>query len=172
MPDIKSEPENLRMEFTPPERLRFYSNPQGFLALELGGETYPRVQLRRALPFTDPTRYVCVTDMDDNELAVIEDIADLAEENRDLVMAELDLRYYYPVVTAINNIKEKLGTHYFALSIGAHEKNAAIKDISKNLRQLGGGMIILTDVDGNRFLIPDVYAIKKKNLRILEPYLY
>jgi len=172
MVDVKTEPDNLRMEFTPPENLRFYRNPQGFLALELGGETHSRIQLRRALPFTEPGRYVCVTDMDDNELAVVEDIESLGEENRELVLAELDLRYYYPVITDIKGVKEKLGTYYFEVSIGGHEKTAAIKDISKNLRQLGGGKIALTDVDGNRFLIPDVYAVKKKVLRALEPYLY
>ena len=182
---IQTEPEALRMEFTPPEDLRFFRNPQGFLALELkttpasghpsqegNCETYPRVQLRRALPFTLPGQYVCVTDMEDNELAVIEDIESLSDDNRELALAELGLRYYYPVVTDIKNIKEKLGTYYFDIVIGDHEKNAAVKDISKNLRQLGGGKIVLTDVDGNRFFIPDVYAIKKKILRALEPYLY
>jgi len=160
------------MEFTSPNKLRFYRNPQGFLALELDGKKYLRVQLRRAMPFSDPTRYVCVTDMDDNELAVIEDIAALADWQQELVCAELDLRYYYPVVTEIKDIKEKLGTYYFEICIGGYEKNAAIKDIGKNLRMLDGKTVILTDVDGNRFLIPDVYATKRKVLRRLEAYLY
>ena len=176
------EQNTLQTEFTPPDQLRFYRNPQGFLALEKfpsgegcpegGGVNYPRVQLRRALPFTDPTRWVCVADMDDNELALIEDIQAMGDHQRDLVCSELDLRYYYPVVTEIKSIKEKMGTYYFEVSIGGHEKNAAVKDISKNLRMLGGGTVVLTDVDGNRFMIPDVYAVKKKILRRLEAYLY
>ena len=166
------EQNTLQMEFTAPEKLHFYRNPQGFLALDLDDKSYPRVQLRRALPFSDPARWVCVTDMDDNELALIEDIAALGDNQRGLVCAELDLRYYYPVVTEIKSIKEKMGTYYFEVSIGGHEKNAAVKDISKNLRTLSGGTVVLTDVDGNRFLIPDVYAVKKKILRRLEAYLY
>ena len=166
------EPDILRTEFTPAEQLRFFRNPQGFLALELNGTTHARVQLNRALPLTAPTRYICVTDMDDKELAVIEDIDALSEENRALVGAELDLRYYYPVVTDVRDIKEKLGAYYLSVSIGDYEKNVAVKDISKNMRQLGGGALILTDVDGNRFHIPNVYEIRRKCLRVLEPYLY
>ena len=164
--------ETLLMEFTPVDQLEFYRNAQGFLALRTKDEDHLRVQVRRALPFTEPGRYVCITDMDDNELALIEDIGQLSEGQRALVCEELDLRYYYPVVTEVKSIKEKMGTYYFAVSIGEHEKSAAVKDISKNLRQLGGGKIILTDVDGNRFLIPDVYAIKRNVLRRLEAYLY
>lgn len=164
--------ETLQMQFTPVDQLRFFRNTQGFLALELNGETHPRVQVRRALPFTEPERYVCVTDMDDNELALIENIEQLSDHQREFVCEELDLRYYYPVVTDIKSIKEKLGTYYFAVLIGEHEKSAAVKDIGKNLRQLGGGCIVLTDIDGNRFLIPDVFVLKSKVLRRLEAYLY
>lgn len=173
MPVLHTEGEGaLRSEFTPPEALRFYRNPQGFLALRLAGKEYPRVQLRRALPFAAPEQYICVTDMEDEELAVIERIAGLEAEDRALVCAELALRYYYPVVEEISGIKEKMGTYYFTLRIGGQEKSVAVKDITKNLRQLEGGRIVLTDLDGNRFLIPDVYAIKRKSLRMLEPYLY
>jgi len=164
--------DTLQMNFTPPGELEFYRNAQNFLALKMGNKDHPRVQVRRALPLTDPMRYICVADMDDNELALLEDLAQLSEHQRELVCAELGLRYYYPVVTEIHSIKEKLGTYYFELSIGEHKKNAAIKDIGKNLRQLGGGAIVLTDIDGNRFFIPDVAAIKRRSLRALEPYLY
>jgi len=165
--------DTLSMTFTQPGDVRFFRNAQGFLSLELGGETHPRVQLRRALPLTDPTRFVCVADMDDNELAVLEDITQLDEEQADLVAAELDLRYYTPVITAVRGIKEKMGSYYIDLSIGEHKKNAAVKDITRNLRQLpGSNTIVLTDVDGNRYLIEDLRVVKPKALRLLEPYLY
>lgn len=165
--------DTLNMEFTQPGDVRFFRNVQDFLSLELGGKIYPRVQLRRALPLTDPTRFICVADMDDNELAVLEDITQLHEEQAVLVAAELELRYYTPVITAVHGIKEKMGSYYIDLSIGEHKKNAAVKDISKNLRQLpGSNTIVLTDVDGNRYLIEDLQVVKPKALRLLEPYLY
>ena len=165
--------DTLNMDFTAPHDVLFRRNAQGFLSLQLGGEIYPRVQLRRALPLTDPTRFICVADMDDNELALLEDITQLDEEQAELVAADLDMRYYTPVVTEIRSIKEKMGSYYIDLSIGEHKKNAAVKDITKNLRQLpGSSTVVLTDVDGNRYLIEDLNVVKKKALRLLEPYLY
>jgi hypothetical protein len=167
-----AEKEGLTTAFTPAADCRFYRNERGFLGLELGGADHKRVQLSRALPFSDPGRYLCVADMEGKEVAVLESLEDFGEEQRALLEAELGIRYFYPVVTQVKSIKEKMGSYYLDLAIGEYKKTIAVKDISKNLKQLGGGKIILTDVDGNRFLIPDVYQIQKKSLQMLEPYLY
>jgi hypothetical protein len=127
--------------FTPPGDCRFYRNPNGFLGLELRGEDYKRVQLSRALPFSDPERYLCVADMEGKEVAVLESLDDFGAEQRELLQAELGIRYFYPEVTQVKAVKEKMGAYYFSLLVGAenHEKTIAVKDISKNLKQLGGG---------------------------------
>jgi len=166
------EEQTMTAEFTPPEDCRFYRNANGFLGLELRGENHKRVQLSRALPFTAPGMYLCVADMEGKEIAVLEDLAAFDDASRELLEGELGVRYFYPQVTQVKSVKEKMGAYYFSLRVGDHEKTIAVKDISKNLKQLGGGRIILTDVDGNRFLIPDVYTVQKKSLRMLEPYLY
>ena len=168
----KAAEQTLLTEFTPAGECRFYRNANGFLGLELRGEDHKRVQLSRALPFTAPAMYVCVADMDNKEVAVLEDLGDFGEETLALLEEELGIRYFYPEVTQVKSVKEKMGSFYFDLMIGEYEKTIAVKDISKNLKQLGDGKIILTDVDGNRFLIPDVYGIHKKSLRMVEPYLY
>ena len=165
--------EDLIMGFTPPQACYFYRNERGFLALRINEEDYyKRVQLSRALPFTAPEQYICVTDMDDKEIAVLESLDLMDEATQALLREELGIRYFYPEVTQVKSIKEKMGSYYIELCIGTHEKTIAVKDISKNLKQLGGGRLIVTDVDGNRFAIPNVYEIHKKSLRMLEPYLY
>ena len=164
--------EDLLMEFTPPQACRFYRNGRGFLAMRLNNEEHHRVQLSRALPFTAPEQYICVSDMDDKEIAVLESLEALDEATQELLREELGIRYFYPEVTQVKSIKEKMGSYYIELCIGTHEKTIAVKDISKNLKQLGSGRLIVTDVDGNRFAIPNVYEIHKKSLRMLEPYLY
>jgi len=162
----------MAIAFTPPEECRFYRNARGFLGLKLRGEDYKRVQLSRALPFAAPGQYLCVADMADKEIALLESLELFDEESRALLEAELDIRYFYPEVTKIASVKEKSGAYYFSMTANGRESTVTIKDIGKNLRQLGEGRLILTDVDGNRFLIPDVYKIQKKSLRMLEPYLY
>ena len=169
---MSTEEQGLMTDFTPAADCRFYRNANGFLGLELGGEDYRRVQLSRALPFSAPEEYICVADMEGKEVAVLERLDEFEVGARELLEAELGIRYFYPVITQVKSIKEKMGSYYLDLAIGEHKKTIAVKDISKNLKQLGSGKIVLTDVDGNRFLIPDVYQIQKKSLQMLEPYLY
>ena len=167
-----TEEQGLTTEFTPAADCRFYRNANGFLGLALRGEDHKRVQLSRALPFSAPEQYICVADMEGKEIAVLESLDEFEADQKELLEAELGIRYFYPIVTQVKSIKEKMGSYYLDLAIGEYKKTIAVKDISKNLKQLGGGKIVLTDVDGNRFMIPDVYQIQKKSLQMMEPYLY
>ncbi len=164
--------DELRTDFSKAEDCVFYRNANGFLGMKTGETDHKRVQLRRALPFSAPDQYICVADMENKELAVLESLDGFDAETRALLEAELGIRYFYPIVTQVKSIKEKMGSYYLDLSIGEYRKTIAVKDIGKNLKQLGNGKLVITDVDGNRYLFLNIYKIQKKSLQMLEPYLY
>ena len=150
----------------------FYRNKNGFLAFKYQGKDYPRVQVLRAMPLTKPDVYICVNDMENNEIGILESLDSLEKSMADLVTEELGNRYYCPKISDISAIKEKMGFYYFDVLIGDYKKTFSIKDISKNIKQLHDGGIMLTDIDGNRYLIPDISKIAHKSARQLEPFLY
>ncbi|MGN1451861.1 MAG: DUF1854 domain-containing protein [Eubacteriales bacterium] len=155
-----------------PAEMEFYKNSRGFLGMRRSGEDCRRVKLSRMLPFAQPDKYICVADMDGHEIGIIRDVAELAEDQQALVREELDTRYYCPAVTAIRSIKERLGYFYFDAVFGDYKKTFAVKDISRSIKQISEKCIIITDVDGSRYLIPDIWAIDSKSRRNIEPYLY
>ena len=65
-----------------------------------------------------------------------------------------------------------MGYFYFDVKIGEYKKVFAVKDITKSIKMLDDQCIIITDVDGNRYLIGNVWAIDAKSRRRIEPYLY
>ncbi|MDR1734654.1 MAG: DUF1854 domain-containing protein [Oscillospiraceae bacterium] len=152
--------------------VHFCRNANGFLSAEIDGVSYDRVQLTRALPLTQPGAYIQIADMEGKELAIIEDLSALERAERALAEEELALRYFYPEVTKVHSMKEKLGSYYCKLQCGKVEKTIAIRDVSKNIKQLSGGRIMITDTEGNRFLIPDTKRIEKRSMRMIEPFLY
>lgn len=154
------------------ETLEFYKNPKGFIALHVGDKTYNRVKLSRILPFSEPFKYISVSEISGEEIGIIRDISRLPENQQELLKAELDSRYYCPEISVIETIKEKMGYYYFDVKIGEYKKIFAVKDISRSIRQINQESIIITDVDGNRYLIPDIWAINAKSRRKIEPYLY
>ncbi len=164
-------PETLKTEYVSPEKCVFSFNPNGFLAAEIDGKEYKRVILTRSLPLTLPDEYICISDIEKNELGIIEKIADFSKEQQEFIRAELSQRYYCPIIDKIESIKEKMGHFYFDVVIGGTKKSFAVKDITKSIRQHGDA-IDVTDIDGNRYRITDFDGIEAKSRRKLEPYLY
>jgi len=152
--------------------LEFYKNKNGFLAMRKGEQDYKRVRLTRAVPLTDPFSYVAVSDAEGKEIGIMKTLDGLPEGQRELVGAELDGCYYCPIIEEIFSIREKLGYFYFDVRLKETKRLFAVKDISRSIKQLDDGGIIINDVDGNRFIIADVETIKPKSRRKLEPYLY
>jgi hypothetical protein len=155
-----------------PKTLEFYINPKGFIALKNGDQDCRRVKLSRVLPFADPFKYIAVSDMSDKEIGIIRDLSDLPEEQQALIKKELESRYYCPVISEIVAIKEKMGYYYFDIKINDFKKVFAVKDVSRSIKQINDQCIIITDVDGNRYLIPDIWVIDVKSRRKIEPYMY
>ncbi|MBQ6065828.1 MAG: DUF1854 domain-containing protein [Clostridia bacterium] len=164
-------PETLTTDYLDPKVCEFYEYNGCFLGMRLNGEEHNRVILTRALPLNDPDNYVCVTDVERKELGIIEHIADFSAEQQSLIRKELSQRYFCPDITSITAIKEKMGHFYFDVKVGDYPMSFTIRDLVKNIR-CTEGHVILTDVDGNRFLISDLERIDKKSRRKLEPYLY
>ena len=164
-------PETLKAEYVNPEKCIFSVNPSGFLAAEIDGKVYKRVILTRTLPLSLPNEYICISDIEKNEVGIIEKIADFSPEQQKLINTELSQRYYCPVIDKIESIKEKMGNFYFDVVIGGVKKSFAVKDITKSIRQHGDA-IDVTDIDGNRYRITDFDSIEAKSRRKLEPYLY
>ena len=155
-----------------PNEITFFRNERGFLGAKTKERECRRVKLVRILPFAAPGEYISVEDMDNKELGILRAVSALSDDQRALVEAELDQRYYCPRVEGIGSIKEKMGYFYFEAKIAGTEKVFAVKDITRSIKQLDEHTIIITDVDGNRFLIPDIEKIDGSSRRKIEPYLY
>lgn len=158
------------------EKAEFYITPGGFTGLKYNGSDFKRITLRRALPIGQPMDYISVADPDNKEIGIIRALSDLSEEQRGIVAAELDTRYYCPAVYEVKSVKDKLGYVYFELVLcrdsRRYEKTCTVKDVSKNIRMLGDDRLIIFDVDGNRYIINSLKELDKKSLHRLEPYLF
>ena len=65
-----------------------------------------------------------------------------------------------------------MGHFYFETLIDGKEKSFTVRDLTRNLRFSGENTLLIFDVDGNRYIIPEYEKIEQKSRRLLEPYLY
>ncbi len=153
-------------------KAEFYLSGNGFVGLRYLDRDYKRVVFSRILPLNNPEEYISVMDTENKEIGIILSVRELRDGQAEIVRNELSKRYYCPAIQKITSVKEKMGYVYFDVTIKDRARNFAVKDVSRNIRQVGDQRIILFDVDGNRYLIEDTIALDKKSLRLLEPYLF
>jgi hypothetical protein len=158
------------------DQAEFYRTSGGFLGLKYKGEEHKRVSLRRALPMGQPDGYISVADDKNKEIGVIRDVHALLGGQAKLIAEELSRRYYSPTVREIKSVKDKLGYVYMELLVNgpdrAYERNCAVKDVNRNIRMVSEDVLIIFDVDGNRYIVESLSGLDKKSLKRIEPYLF
>lgn len=164
----------VQIEYLNPEKAHFYKNGDFLgLKLEKDGEVndHPRVFLHRMFPFEELWAHVSVLTADNEEVGLIAEVSDFAEDEAALLREELDSKYLMPTITAIHSLKEKFGFSTWKVESSIGTLEFTLRDTYRSMLKVGEGRVIITDSDGNRYEIPDVNQLDKKSYRKIELYL-
>ncbi len=153
-----------------------FSTKNGFLSMtktENGEEkVYDRVFLHRNFPFELLWEYVSVLDGDQVEIGIIFKIDDFDGEEKELLVKELERKYYEPRIKTIVSLKERYGFSYWNV-ICEDDRNVkfTMQDTFRNIIRVGEDKAILLDVDGNRFVIESIMGLDRKSHKKIELYM-
>ena len=153
-----------------------FETKNGFLAakVNLNGETseFDRVFLHRAFPFQLKWEYISVLDTEQNEIGIIFSVDDFDSDSQQLIINELERKYYEPQIKSVLSLKERYGFSYWTVTTTDSRKvNFTMQDTFRNIIRIGEDKAILLDVDGNRFVIESILALDSKSRRKIEIYL-
>jgi hypothetical protein len=137
------------------------------LALRLGERTWEQVKPVRAFPLTAPESCVFLLDTEGKEIGFIASVAQLAAPSREALQETLSLDYLCTVVQAITSVKSRHGVSTWDVRTERGSRTVHIKD-RNDIRKLPGNRVIITDVDGLRFEIPDASRLDDKSQGLLE----
>jgi hypothetical protein len=159
------------------KELKFYTADGGFMGLKHKDTDYKHVVVRRIMPLEYPMEYISLADHENKEIGILRDVNALADDQRVLVETELDNRYYSPQVIDVLSVKDKLGYVYMEMKLKnkqgrIYDKSCAIKDVSRNIRTLPNNCVLIFDVDGNRYTIPQIKEMNKQSQKKLDAYLF
>jgi hypothetical protein len=165
--------EMLKLVFLSPEKAVFSETPGGFLSLKTGDKEYDRVKVLRMFPFTDPAHFISIREPDEKqkEIGVIEDLSVFPEETVKMIERQLSLRYFTPVITKINNIRDEYGYAYFDVETDRGQCRFVIHMGGSDVVHLSETRIIISDLDENRFEIPDIMKLSTHERKKLDLFL-
>jgi hypothetical protein len=163
----KPTPKN-ELRLLDPKRTRLTTNAFGRLELEVGfEERYGPVKAMRALPLTQPDRYISIQLEEGDEIGMIADMSELDADSRRAVEADLNLYYLKALVRNILKVESKNGIITWDLETNLGSKRVHVRD-RQNIRSLPDGRVMLTDIHGAKYEIPPVEELDARSRHFLE----
>jgi len=165
-----------------PQNAHFVTSKGGMISLTLEHEEgepefFERVVVMRSFPITAPDEFLSVREPDTRkkgrgaEIGMIRRLSDFDEATRAIINAELELRYFTPVIQKILSVKEKFGYSYWEAETTAGKVSFVLNNPFSNIRVLEDQRIYISDMDGNSFVIPDPTALDRASYRRIEVYI-
>jgi hypothetical protein len=154
--------ENIQIFYQPKDRLRMTVKDD---------RSYPTVKPAWSAPLTRPDKYLALLNGKGEEITTIVDPAELDADSRAAVMEELHRRYLTATVHKITHAKSEFGAGYWHVISDRGERDFVTQSLQENAQWLGPGHLLLIDVDGNRFEIPDMEALDAKSRMYLDAML-
>lgn len=169
----KETEEMLKLRYLTPENAVFTKTQGGFVSLVSGEETYARVQVVRMFPFSEPEKFISIRTAEESsrEIGVIEELAGFPKEVQEMLSEQLNLRYFTPVITKIYRIKDEYGYAYFDVETDRGRCRFVISMGGNAVVHLSDVRILISDIDENRFEIPDVTRLSMKEQKRLDLFL-
>lgn len=143
------------------------------LTVKEGGEetVYDRVWLHRAFPFDLLDEFVSVQTKEGDEIGIIRRLSDFDEDTANILRAELERKYFTPVIKRIITLKERRGFSYWKVECDIGEMELSFQDTYKSITRVGSDRAFVTDVSGNRFEIVSLDGLDRRSRKKLELYL-
>lgn len=160
-----------RIVLLDPSKVRF-SRHGSSLRLTLEGDCCHRqVTVLRAFPWSSPDRYLSLVDGSDKEIGILVDPAPLPDEDRQLLQEALRRRYFVPRVLRILGAKERFGTVDWEFETDRGPCHLTTRNLGESVHRPSPGRILFTDVDGNRYDVPEFEALDARSQQLLLQHL-
>ena len=159
---LKRESEELlEMRFLTGANAKFSRTEGGFVSLKFGDKEYSRVGVYLTFPLTEPEEYISIREADEKakEIGIIEKLSELDKDQQEMIREQIKLRYFMPTIVKVLDIKDEYGYAYWNVTTGFGACRFTTRMSGDAVILLGESRLMVTDIDGNRYEIPDFYKL-------------
>lgn len=171
---LKRESEELlEMRFLTKENAKFSRTDGGFVSLKFGEKEYARVGVYLTFPLTEPEEYISIREADEKakEIGIIEKLSRLDKDQQEMIREQIKLRYFMPTITKVLDIKDEYGYAYWNVITSFGACRFTTRMSGDAVVSLGESRMLVTDIDGNRYEIPDFYQLSVAERKKLDLFI-
>ena len=173
MPDRDKPEEILDAFIIDAAAARFERDPadDAHVLMTIDGATQQVGSVAMAFPLSDRARMVVVRDRSGEEIGILDDLSKLGEDSREIVEAEIEKAYFLPQIVSVNDIEQELNIVTWSVETDRGPRDFHVRGIRQNVRRIGRVRLVIRDVDGNRYEIPDIRTLSPRGRRLVEEYI-
>lgn len=136
-----------------------------------GDRSYLNVVPKWASPISHPGRFLSLLDGKGNEVLLLKDLDEVPPLARHALETEIRRRYLTSIIHRITHAKVEFGATYWHVITERGERELVTQSLQENAQWLSEVHLVLLDVDGNRFEIPNVNELDVKSKTFLDAIL-
>lgn len=159
---LKAESEELlEMRLLNKDNARFNRTEGGFISLKTGDKEYARVGVYLTFPLTNPEEYISIREADEKakEIGLIEKLSQFPKDQQEMLQEQIKLRYFMPVITKVLDVKDEYGYAYWSVMTTFGACRFTTQMSGDAVIHLSDSRLLVTDIDRNRYEIPDFYQL-------------
>lgn len=142
----------------------------GKLVFSSAGGIHAGVVPVRAFPIAAPEDGIAIVNADGRELVWIDRLDALPEPTRALIRDELAQREFLPEIRRIRGVSTFAVPSTWDVETDRGDTALVLKG-EEDIRRIGGGALIVTDLHGVQYLLRDVGALDRASRKLLDRFL-
>ncbi len=124
----------------------------------------------RAFPIAAPDEGLSLVSREGHELAWIERLDQLSSAQRTLIEEELAAREFMPVIEQLEKVSSFATPSTWSVRTDRGRSEFVLRG-EEDIRQLGGGALLIADSHGIQFMIKDIGQLDKHSRKLLDRFL-
>ncbi len=134
---------------------------------------YDRVNVYLTFPLTNPEEFISIREADEKakEIGIIEQLSALEKDQQEMIREQIRLRYFMPVITKVLDVKEEYGYAYWNVVTTYGSVRFTTQMSGDAVISLSDSRLLVTDIDGNRYEIPDFYQLSVAERKKLDLFI-
>ena len=155
-----------KMYMLSPKEISFVRNSAGMLDITMPDRTVEGVHCMQLFPLSDPEKYISVVrpaKPDNEEIGIIERLADLAPEQQTLVVNDIKFRYFVPEVEEITSVEESAGLYEIDMKTERGPRRVFVMNPRESISSTDDGILLITDVEKCRYKITRFSALSTRS---------
>jgi len=143
-------------------------DPQGRLVLmRPGAEDTVDVRIRRAFPWSCPSKHISIRGKDSKEILMVDDLENLPAPLRKTIERYLNSTSLIPRIDRIIQVDVRFGFQQWKVETDRGPADFRVQE-REDIRFMHDGRLTVKDADGNLYEVPPLNLLDEQSRRALE----